>query len=118
MIISDTQINRTAVLKRFQGHLDTEKYIIDTEGQTEWVDNYIKFGDLIEEHMGRDACAFYFEQLYELLLAVESREGFSLDNDCENDVDKVTEEVSIITPKPTPKSKSNKHAKPTGKRLF
>lgn len=118
MIISDTQINRTAVLKRFQGHLDTEKYIINTEGQTEWVDNYIKFGDLIEEHMGRDACAFYFEQLYRLLLAVEYREGFSLDNGCENDIDKVTEEVSIITPKPTAKAKSNKQAKSTGKRLF
>ena len=74
MQISDEQINRTAVLKRFGGKLDTVPYMLDIKGQIEWVENLIQFGDLVESHMGEDACIFYYEQLYELLLAVENNE--------------------------------------------
>ena len=106
----DNSINRTSVSERFKDHLSTTNYVLNIKGQNEWVDNYIKFGDLISEHMGEDACAFYYEQLYDLLLTIE--------NDGHSEEDKITEEVSIITPKPAPKTKSNKQNKPMGKRLF
>ena len=66
------QQNRTAVFKRFAKQLETEPYLLDVNGENEWVDNYIKFGDLIEQNMGIDACEFYYEQLYELLLTIEN----------------------------------------------
>lgn len=46
-------------------------YVLYINGQAEWVDNYLKFGDLIEEYMGKDARDFYFENLYTLLTFAE-----------------------------------------------
>lgn len=60
---------RNSVLKAFP-KLERESlqpYVIYINGQPEWVDNYITFGDLIEEHMGKEARDFYFENLYDLL---------------------------------------------------
>lgn len=63
--------NRMAILKRFSKQLEITPCLMDIQGENEWVDNYIKFGDLVAEKMGADAGEFYFEQLYELLLYSE-----------------------------------------------
>ena len=59
--------SRLSVKTDFPSDIETEPYIININGQYEWVDNYLKFGDLIEEHMGKEARDFYFETIYSLL---------------------------------------------------
>ena len=66
--------SRVSVRDSFSKQIKTMPYILNINGENEWVDDYIKFGDLIEEHMGKDARDFYFEQLYELLLENEAVE--------------------------------------------
>lgn len=102
------QLNRTAVLKRFSGHLDTAPYLLDIKGQSEWVDNYIQFGDLVAEHMGTDACEFYFEQLYELLSLIENG-GYS---QVQDEPEQVKQEEKKHV------NKSGKRVRGNSKRLF
>ena len=64
--------SRLSVKTDFPSDIGTNPYTININGQYEWVDNYLKFGDLIEEHMGKEARDFYFETLYSLL---DSREA-------------------------------------------
>jgi hypothetical protein len=64
--------NRTAVLKRFNGRVGIQPRLFDINGESEWIDNYIQFGDLVATCMGDDACEFYFEQLYDLLSLMET----------------------------------------------
>lgn len=61
------QQSRLSVKKDFPSAIATEPYTININGQYEWVDNYLTFGDLIEEHMGKEARDFYFDSLYKLL---------------------------------------------------
>ena len=59
--------SRLSVKTDFPSDIETEPYIININGQYERVDNYLKFGDIIEEHMGKEARDFYFETIYSLL---------------------------------------------------
>ena len=60
--------SRLSVRTRFPNNTAVVPYLININGQYEWVDDYLKFGDLIEEHMGKEARDFYFENLYDLLI--------------------------------------------------
>ena len=59
--------SRFSVQSDFPRDLKILPQLLYINGQPEWVDNLLKFGDLIEESMGRDARDFYFEQLHSLL---------------------------------------------------
>jgi hypothetical protein len=59
--------SRFSVQNDFPRALKILPQLLYINGQPEWVDNLLKFGDLIEESMGRDARDFYFEQLHSLL---------------------------------------------------
>lgn len=105
--------NRTAILKRFPKQ--TEVYppcLMDINGENEWVNNYIKFGDLITEQMGVDAGEFYFEQLYEMLSLSENLPVFDEDIEQEEKHEEVKSEV-----KPSG-SKSRQRVRANSKRLF
>lgn len=108
--------SRVSVREVFSKYIKVSPSVMYINGQPEWVDNFITFGDLIEEHMGKEARDFYFESIYDLLLEGSRARTFVDISDEEED--KVTEDVSIVTPKPISKSKSNKQSKPVGRRLF
>lgn len=101
--------SRVSVREVFSKDIKVSPSVMYINGQPEWVDNLITFGDLIEEHMGKEARDFYFESIYDLLLE-GSRASTSVD---------ISDDDSyIVTPKPISKSKSNKQSKPVGRRLF
>lgn len=108
--------SRISLKEDFPNLLHVSPHILEINGQSEWVDNLIRFGDLIEERMGKDSRDFYFEQLYDIL---EELTLYRTDySDMEDDEEEITKDITIITPKPISKPKSNKQSKPTGKRLF
>lgn len=100
--------SRVSVRDSFSKQIKTMPYILNINGENEWVDDYIKFGDLIEEHMGKDARDFYFETIYDLL----DNHSVNSDEDIE---DWHTEEKPIA--KVTTATKQ-KQPKPVGRRLF
>lgn len=104
--------NRTAILKRFPNQIEIyPPCLMDINGENEWVNNYIKFGDLITEQMGTDAGEFYFEQLYDLLLMYENLPV--LEEDIQEEKH---EEVKSEVKKSEPKSRQRIRA--NSKRLF
>lgn len=111
--------SRISLKEDFPNLLKVSPHILEINGQSEWVDNLVRFGDLIEEQMGQDSRDFYFEQLYDILEELTLyKTDYSDMSDVEDDKEEITKEVAIITPKPTSKPKSNKQSKPAGKRLF
>lgn len=111
--------SRISLKEDFPNLLIVSPHILEINGQSEWVDNLIKFGDLIEEQMGQDSRDFYFEQLYDILEELTLyKTDYSDMSGVEDDKEEITKEVAIITPKPISKSKSNKQSKPVGRRLF
>lgn len=110
--------SRISLKEDFPNLLHVSPHILEINGQSEWVDNLIRFGDLIEEQMGKDSRDFYFEQLYDMLEELTLYER-DFDCDCEDDKDeeepKGSTVVHVVVPK---KTKSGKQCKPMGKRLF
>ena len=82
-------------------------------GQPEWVDNCLTFGDLIEEHMGKEARDFYFENLFDLLSFAKEGGYF---NDCVAKPLPIKEFLSETDKKI--EEKQSKKAKVASKRLF
>lgn len=103
--------SRVSVREVFSKDIKVSPSVMYINGQPEWVDNLITFGDLIEEHMGKEARDFYFESIYDLLLEGSRARTFV-------DISDEEEDVSIVTPKPISKSKSSKQSKSVGRRLF
>lgn len=108
--------SRISLKEDFPNLLKVSPHILEINGQSEWVDNLVKFGDLIEEQMGQDSRDFYFEQLYDMLEELTLHER-DFDCDCEDDEEEPKEStvVQVTVPK---KTKSSKQCKPIGKRLF
>ena len=104
--------NRTAILKRFQNKLGIVPCLMDINGENEWVDNLIQFGDLVTKNMGVDAGEFYFEQLYEMLLLSENLPVFEEDIVQEEKHEEVKSEVKKSEPKSRQRIRAN------SKRLF
>lgn len=97
--------SRLSVKTDFPSDIATEPYTININGQYEWVDNYLKFGDLIEEHMGKEARDFYFETLYRLL-------------DNQEEEDEEEEEEPVVQKEQPNGRKSGKGIRASSKRLF
>lgn len=111
--------NRTAILKKFPKNLSIVPCLMDINGENEWVDNLIQFGDLVTKNMGVDAGEFYFEQLYELLLLEEQWNGlieFGDSLEQEEEQEEKHEEVKSEVKKSEPKSRQRVRA--NSKRLF
>ena len=104
--------NRTAILKKFPKNLSIVPCLMDINGENEWVDNLIQFGDLVTENMGVDAGEFYFEQLYEMLLLSENLPVFDEDIAQEEKHEEVKSEVKKSEPK------SRQRVRANSKRLF
>lgn len=108
--------SRISLKEDFPNLLKVSPHILEINGQSEWVDSLIRFGDLIEEQMGKDSRDFYFEQLYDILEELTLYER-DFDCDCEDDEEESKEStvVHVVVPK---KTKVSKQSKPMGKRLF
>lgn len=87
-------------------------YVLYINGQAEWVDNYLKFGDLIEEYMGKDARDFYFENLYDLLTFAELG-GYFIES-----FDEIPHEEPVAQKEKKSERKSGKRVRAGSKRLF
>ena len=97
--------SRVSVREVFSKDIKVSPSVMYINGQPEWVDNLITFGDLIEEHMGKEARDFYFESIYDLLL--ESRRSYTY-----VEIDEESPKESITA---QPKKKQSKSV---GRRLF
>lgn len=91
-------------------------YILEINGQSEWVDNLVTFGDLIESQMGADARDFYFEQLYNLLSDLVYFKACEFNNIADDDEEEEPPKENPVAQIVT--SKKKKQAKPVGRRLF
>lgn len=104
--------NRTAILKKFPKNLSIVPCLMEINGENEWVDNLIQFGDLVTNNMGVDAGEFYFEQLYEMLLLSENLPVFDEGIAQEEKHEEVKSEVRKSEPK------SRQRVRANSKRLF
>ena len=105
--------SRISLKEDFPNLLNVSPHILEINGQSEWVDNLIRFGDLIEEQMGKDSRDFYFEQLHDMLEELTFHER-DFDCDCEDDEEEPKEStvVQVVVPK------KKKQSKAPSKKLF
>lgn len=109
--------SRISVQSDFPLLVKTDPQILYIDGQPEWVDSVVTFGDLIESKMGNEARDFYFENLYKLLhdASLQKDTEFEKDDGKNYVEDKVADGASIVVPKPHAVKKQKKTG---GRRLF
>ena len=109
--------NRTAILKKFSKNLSIVPCLMEINGENEWVDNLIQFGDLVTKNMGVDAGEFYFEQLYDLLL-LEENSSFDFDEYIEQEDEQEEKHEEIKSEVKPSGGKQGKKVRGSCKRLF